>query len=267
MGLHPLLALEPSLLPWVALAFGLVVGSFANVCIHRIPRGVSVVTPRSRCPRCERPLSAAENIPVLSWLFLRGRCRGCRAPISLRYPLVELANGLLWAGVAFVHGPTLRTACLLPLTTALLILALVDLDFQILPDVITLPGVLAGLAFSFLPAWPVRPLEAAAAAAGGYVTFWAVAGSYRLLRGVDGLGRGDWKLAAMLGACFGWQMLLFIVFTASLSGSVVGGVLARRRSEGMKYALPFGTFLALAALIALFVGQPALAWYQGLLHG
>lgn len=261
------LLLDPVVLLAVAFLFGVVVGSFANVCIYRIPLHLSVVSPRSRCPRCERPIRALENIPVLSWVFLLGRCRGCREPISLRYPLVELANGLLWAGVLFAFGPTVRAACLLPFTTALLILALVDYDVQILPDVITRPGIVLGLALAFVPAWPVRPVAALAAAAGGYAAFWGVAFAYRKTRGVDGLGQGDWKLAAMLGAWLGGQMLLFIVFAASVAGTVVGLVAARREQERLKYRLAFGTFLALAALLALFVGSPVIAWYRGLLRG
>ena len=259
--------LPPPLLGFLVLTLGSIIGSFANVCIYRIPKGQSVVAPRSRCPRCERPIAGFDNVPVLSWLILRGRCRSCRAPISIRYPLVELANGGLWLGLLIVHGPSVSTVVLALLSTALLVLALIDLEHQILPDVITLPGIVLGVGCSFLPQWPVGPLVAIAAAAGGFLVFWGVAAAYRISRGVDGLGQGDWKLAALLGAFFGWQMLLFIVFAASIGGTAVGLVLATRRSAGLKHALPFGTFLGFAAILAMFVGSPTLRWYGGFFRG
>jgi len=143
-----------------ALLLGLVVGSFANVCVYRLPRGESVVSPPSRCPRCGSRITARDNLPVLSFLLLRGRCRSCGAPISWRYPAVEAATGLLWLGLAATFGPAPRTAVAMALVTALLVLSLIDLDHKILPDVITLPGIVVGLAASFLPGSPVRPLSA-----------------------------------------------------------------------------------------------------------
>src|SRR5574341_465030 len=158
-----------------ALLVGLIVGSFANVCIHRLPRGTSVVHPPSRCPACGTLIKAYDNLPVLGWLLLRGRCRACRAPISWRYPVVEAANGLLWLALAAWHGPAPRTFVEMAFVTALLVLGLIDLDHQILPDVITLPGLAIGLAASFLPGSPVTPLVAALASAGGWLTFASVA--------------------------------------------------------------------------------------------
>jgi len=191
-------ALPQPLLDFLPLALGLIVGSFANVCVHRIPLGQSVVTPPSRCPACEALVRAFDNVPILSWLWLRGRCRSCRTPISLRYPLVEAANGLLYLALALVGGFSAWTFVAMPFATALLVLALIDLDHQLLPDAITLPGIVLGIAASFLPGWPVGPWEAVGAAAGGYVALWLVALAYvalpgdlgaRLLPGGDGLGR------------------------------------------------------------------------------
>lgn len=257
--------LEPPVFAWVALVFGLVVGSFANVCIHRLPLGLSVVTPRSRCPHCGHEISALENLPVLSWLALRGRCRGCRARISFRYPLVEIVNGAGWAAVAAWFGPRPHTVVLMAFFTALLVLALIDLDHHLLPDVITLPGIAVGLAASLLPGAPT-PLDAFLSAAGGYLGFWAVASLYQRTRGVEGLGQGDWKMVAMLGAFLGWQPMLLTVFFAALGGTLVGVALMLVKGRSSRYALPLGTFLAAGGIATLFVGAPLLEWYRGLLR-
>jgi len=250
-----------------AFLLGLIVGSFANVCIFRLPRRESVVTPRSRCPSCGRRIEARDNLPVLSWLALRGRCRSCRAPISPRYPAVEAANGLLWLGLAVFRGPQPRTFVEMALVTALLVLSLIDLEHQILPDAITLPGVAAGLAASFLPGSPVRPLAALFAAAGGWLAFAAVAKAYRRVRGIEGLGQGDWKLAAMLGAFLGWQPMFLTVLIAAFAGTLVGLGAVALRGRDLRHALPFGTFLGAAGIAVVFFGDPILSWYQGLLRG
>jgi len=285
-------------------ALGLIAGSFANVCIHRLPREQSVVHPRSRCPRCQRPIAALENVPVLSFLLLRGRCRGCGQPISWRYPLVEAWSGALWLGVALVRAPGPRAVVDAVFLTSLVVLALIDAEHQILPDVITKPGAAAGFLASLLPGAAVGPLESALAAAGGYLALAGVALVYRLTRGEEGLGRGDWKMAAMLGAFLGWQPLVLVVFIASLGGTVVGiGLLAWHRLQaaanpalepagpaaaadaaegdagepapeadwhsraGLKARLPLGTLLALAALPVYFGGSEVIRWYRGLFLG
>jgi leader peptidase (prepilin peptidase)/N-methyltransferase len=259
-------ALETPLWPLTALTLGLIVGSFANVCIHRVPLRQSVVSPRSRCPHCGAAIAAWDNLPLLSYALLRGRCRHCRAPISIRYPLVEAVNGLLYLALALQFGPTLRTALLMPFVTALLVLSLIDLDHRLLPNVITLPGIAVGLAAGLLPG-PPTVLSSIAGAAGGYLAFWAVAEVYRRTRGAEGLGQGDWKMTAMLGAFLGWDQMLLAVFLASILGTVVGlGLIALRRGNG-KYALPLGTFLGLAGIVVTFVGEPVTTWYRGLLHG
>ena len=250
-----------------AFLLGLVVGSFANVCIHRLPLGQSVVRPPSRCPDCGALIRAFDNMPIVAWLLLRGRCRSCRAPISWRYPAVETVNGLLWLALAFAHGPAARTFVEMAFVTALLILSLIDLDHQILPDVITLPGIALGLAASFLPGSPVAPLTALLAAAGGWLAFAAVAKTYEKTRGVEGLGQGDWKLAAMLGAFLGWYKLLLTVLLASVAGSVVGLLAIALRGRNMRYALPLGTFLGCAGVLVVFLGDVIVRWYRGLFGG
>jgi leader peptidase (prepilin peptidase) / N-methyltransferase len=260
-------ALRTPLFEGASLAFGLLVGSFANVCIHRLPGQESVVSPPSRCPSCGARIRPWDNIPLLSYLLLRGRCRSCRAPISLRYPAVEAANGLAYLGLAVRGGPTPQTGVQMILVSALLILSLIDLDHHLLPDAITRPGIALGLAASFLPGSPVKPLAAAAAALGGYVVLFAVARAYRRLRGGEGLGQGDWKMAAMLGAFLGWQKLLLVVLLASLSGTVVGLAFVIFWGRTLRYALPLGTFLGIAGIIVVFAGDPLLAWYGGLFRG
>jgi leader peptidase (prepilin peptidase)/N-methyltransferase len=247
-----------------AFLLGLVVGSFANVCVHRLPRGESVVSPPSRCPACGTRIRPRDNLPLVSWLWLRGRCRACRAPISPRYPAVELANGLLWLALAVQRGPALQTLVSMLLVSTLLVLSLIDLEHMLLPNAITLPGIVVGLAASALPGSPLGPLEAAAAAAGGYVAFAAVWWVWHRLRGVDALGQGDWKLAALLGAFLGWQKMLLTVFVACVAGAVVGLVVLRLRGSDR---LPLGTFLGLAGIVTVFFGEPLLAWYRGLYGG
>jgi leader peptidase (prepilin peptidase)/N-methyltransferase len=265
-----------------ALLLGLVVGSFANVCIHRLPldrepaiggfawaidlwRQVSSVAhPPSHCPRCERPIRPWDNVPIASWLALRGRCRSCRAPISWRYPAVEATNGLLWLALAVTRGPAAQTLVAMVFVTALLVLTLIDLEHLLLPDAVTLPGVALGLAASALPGSPVRPLEAGLAAAGGWLAFALVALLWKKLRHIDALGEGDWKMAAMLGTFFGWERLLLTVLLASASGALVGVLALVSRRGGWRSRLPLGTFLGLAGIVMVFFGDAILDGYREL---
>ena len=268
-----------------ALLFGLVFGSFANVCIHRLPRDHepstgrfswaidlwrqmrSLVHPPSHCPSCGRPIRPWDNVPILSWIVLRGRCRSCGARIAWRYPAVEAANGALWLALAVTRGPRMQTVLAMLLVTVLLILSLIDLEHQLLPDAITIPGIALGLAASFLPGSPLRPLEATAAAAGGFLAFASVAWAYRKVRGVDGLGQGDWKMAALLGAFLGWQKMLLTVFLAAVAGTLVGVAVIVLRGKDMRYALPLGAFLGAAGVPVVFFGDAMLRWYRGLFGG
>lgn len=268
----------------IALPFGLIVGSFANVVIHRLPLGESVVFPPSRCPKCRAAIRPWQNLPVISWILLRGRCASCREPISARYPAIESLHGLGFALIVWTFGPQPFTLVLLLFFFAMTVLAFIDWDHQILPDVITLPGILVGVAGSLLPGALIGWKEAGLAAVFGYAAFFLVAEGYARLRGIEGLGQGDWKLAAMMGAFLGVQRLMLAVFLASLSGMTYGLIEAwRQRREELrlpapaegaevpplpaepvpigKFKLPFGTFLAACALFVLFWGDPILIWY------
>jgi leader peptidase (prepilin peptidase)/N-methyltransferase len=181
--------------------------------------------------------------------------------------VVEAANGLLYLGLAVLFGPTLQTVVAMALSTALLVLALIDLDHHILPDAITLPGIAAGLLASLLPGSPVGIVQAATAALGGYLVMLVVAKSYEALRGVEGLGQGDWKMAAMLGAFLGWQKLLLTIFLASLLGTLVGLLLVLWKGGNFQTKLPLGTFLSGAAIVCVFAGDPLVAWYRSFFGG
>jgi leader peptidase (prepilin peptidase)/N-methyltransferase len=261
-----LVSLEPWAWPWTALLLGLVVGSFANVVVYRLPLERSLSRPGSACPACAAPIRWYDNVPVLSWLVLRARCRRCGARISARYPLVELANGLLYFALACLLPPSAHAALSMAFVTALLVLSLIDLDHQILPDAITLPGTAIGIVASLLPG-PPAPLESVLSAAGGYLAFAAVALVARWYNGEDALGQGDWKMAALLGAFLGWRALLVTVFLACLTGALAGlGLIALGRGSRLT-RIPLGTFLGLAGIVAVFAADPVIAWYAGLLDG
>jgi leader peptidase (prepilin peptidase) / N-methyltransferase len=244
-------------------ALGAIVGSFLNVVIYRLPLGKSVVWPASACPHCARELSWYENIPVLSWLVLRGRCRTCAGPIIVRYPLVEALTGAVFA-LAFWHygfGPLLFSRLLF--ACALIVLFAIDLEHHLLPNLITLPGIFIGLAFSFFtePGWLASLIGIAV---GGGI-LWVMAEAYYRVRHEEGLGMGDVKMLAMVGAFLGWQLTLLTLMLASFSGTFIGLFLIVTGRGGMKYALPFGTFLALGAAAAAAVGPEIVAWYVGML--
>lgn len=244
----------------VAAAYGLVLGSFLNVLVYRVPRQMSILRPRSHCPACGASIRWFDNIPVLSWLLLRGRCRRCKAAISVRYPLAELGTALLLAGIAARFGVSVEGAAALVLGALLMALALIDLEHYLLPDVLTLPGVVAGLLFSL--AGGLVPLrDALIGAALGAALPYAVIVLYRLVRGVEGMGLGDVKLLAMIGAFLGWQGALLTLCLGACAGAVVGiGLLAAGRGKA-DTELPFGTFLAAAALVVLFARAPLLALF------
>jgi leader peptidase (prepilin peptidase) / N-methyltransferase len=241
---------------------GLLVGSFLNVCIYRLPRDVSVAFPASHCPSCERPLRWYHNVPVVSWLFLGGRCGFCRAPIHWRYPLVELLNAALWAGhgLLFAWEPLLLVRLLF--ASALLVLFFTDLDCRILPNEITVGGTVAGLIASALVYPPGFKSAFIGVLLGGGV-LWAVGEAYERLRGVEGMGMGDVKMLAMIGAVLGWPLMLLTLVWSSIAGGLIGAVLLAFKADARTTALPFGSFLAPAALAASLVGQPVLDWYLG----
>ena len=246
-------------LPIVAGLFGAIVGSFLNVCIYRLPRGASVVRPPSACPGCGRALAWFDNIPVLSYMVLGGRCRSCREPISVRYPIVEALTALMFAGAWWLWGPSLLLAARLIFGCALIVLFAIDLEHQLLPNAITLPGIVVGFVFSFFTELGWLASLIGILVGGGIL--YATAEAYYRIRGEEGLGMGDVKMLAMVGAFLGWQLAFMTLMLASLAGSVIGGVMILFQRGGMKTALPFGTFLAVGAALAATVGLPLLDWY------
>jgi leader peptidase (prepilin peptidase)/N-methyltransferase len=243
--------------------FGLMIGSFLNVCIARLPHGESIVRPPSHCPKCNTPIRWYDNIPVLSYLVLGAKCRACRAPISVRYPLVEIATAVAFVlqAIAFPDNPILLASRLV-FTAMLIVLFGTDYDTQRLPNVITLPGIVVGLVFSlFTSPGIVASLIGAALGAG---VLLAVRWIWRKFRGMDAMGLGDVKMLAMIGAFLGWQQIWVVLFVASLAGATIGLLLTMRQGRSMQTRLPFGTFLAIAAYVASIVGERLLSWYLGL---
>ena len=243
---------------WLALA----IGSFLNVCIHRLPAGGSIVSPPSRCPHCEYRLRWYDNVPVLSYLFLRGHCRACGSKISLRYPLVELITLLVFLLHLYVFGWTMLMAVRLAFACALIVLFAIDLEHHLLPNVVTLPGIAAGLVASLFVPPGIRDALLGTLLGGGVL--WLIGEAYYRIAGQEGMGGGDVKMLAMVGAFLGWPLVLVTLVLSSVAGSVIGMLVIAVRRGGMKYALPYGTFLALGALAASLVGDQIIAWYVGL---
>lgn len=243
-----------------AFILGAVVGSFLNVCIYRLPKNESVVFPPSHCPNCDYKIRWYDNIPVLSYLFLRGRCRKCGERISIQYPLVELLNGALTLGLFLRFGLTPAFGVLFLFCSALVVVTFIDLEHKIIPDVITLPGIVIGFAASFLfPQFGWVNSLIGILAGGGSLLL--VGAGYELITKKEGMGGGDIKLLAMMGAFFGWKAILFIIFVASLVGSVIGiGVMLAQKKDST-FAIPFGPFLSSAAVIYLFFGNRIIYWY------
>jgi leader peptidase (prepilin peptidase)/N-methyltransferase len=252
------------LIPYIILfILGSLIGSFLNVCIYRIPRNLSIVSPASRCPSCNTPIKPYDNIPVISFILLGGKCRICSAGIPFRYPLVEFLNAMLYVFVFYRFGFAWHTALYAILCSALIVITFIDLDFQIIPDVITLPGILIGIvAGSLLMPDPfIRDsLLGFKAAAIGFLAggglFYAIA---VLSRG--GMGGGDIKMMAMVGGLMGWKSVLLTIFLGSLTGAVFGITLMVTQGKGRKTKIPFGPFLAFGTLITLFFGQEIFSWY------
>jgi leader peptidase (prepilin peptidase)/N-methyltransferase len=234
------------------------------------PERFNLIVPRSACPACRAPITALQNIPILSWLLLRGRCASCGATISVRYPLVEALTGVLSALVAWKFGFGWPAVAALLLTWFLIALTFIDVDHQLLPDSLTLPLLWLGL---FLSLWsahaagatvPVDPRSSLIGAMAGYVSLWSVYHLFRLLTGKDGMGYGDFKLFAALGAWLGWQMLLPIILIAAGTGSVVGLALIALRRQDRSAPIPFGPFLAGAGWLILIFGRPLMSGYESL---
>ena len=247
----------------VLFVFGAIWGSFANVVIYRFPRGESVVSPRSRCPNCTTPIAWYDNVPILSWIFLRARCRTCQTPISFRYPLVEFLTGVTFAALGYRFGLSFVLAEYLIFAWGLITCSFIDFDHMILPDVFTLSGVVLGLVGAALnPERSFWPALGGVLLGGGFL--WAIAYIYLVVRKQEGMGGGDIKLLAWIGAVLGWPAVPFVVMASSLLGSVVGLTLAFRKPDGLKGVIPFGPYLALAALLYLFGADGVGRWYVSL---
>lgn len=264
--------------------FGLLIGSFLNVCISRLPQRKSVVTPASRCPKCQAPIKPYDNIPVLSYLFLLGKCRACKARISPLYPAVELLTAILFLLCFLVFGPTVVAAKWAAFSAILTVLVFTDWRNRLLPDKVNFTGLAIGLLFSFF----VPPVDGAALALSNHIfdfpppapvlsvvdallgttvgagILWIVGEGYFRLRGREGMGFGDVKMMLMAGAFLGLRRTILTILIGSVLGALLGGAFMLASRKGSEYELPFGTFLGIAALLVVFFGTPVVAWYQSL---
>lgn len=241
--------------------FGMCIGSFMNVCIYRLPLAKSIADPpRSICPACGHVIRFYDNIPVLSFVWLKGRCRYCGAPISWRYPLVELLTGLAAVGVFFTFGPTLQSLIYFIFIAALLVITFIDLDHKIIPNIITLPGIPLGLLAALgLPALTFKDSVLGLIVGGGSLLI--VAWTYHWITRKEGMGGGDIKLLAMVGTIVGWQGVLFTIFVSSAVGTLIGLAVILVKGKNMKFAIPFGPFLSIGAITYIFFGQKVIYWY------
>jgi len=240
---------------------GLIVGSFANVCVYRIPRRESVMFPGSHCPACHHAIAVYDNIPLLSWMMLAGKCRHCSVPISWRYPLLELVMSVSWGLLAWHFGAVPELVVALCLFFLLWVLSFIDLETGLLPNVLTYPGIALGLFFSW---WLSNWQDALIGAIAGYGIFWLIARLFLRLTGREGMGYGDFKLLAMLGAFMGWQALPFIIFASSVVGTFAGVIILLLARQGLRAEIPFGPYLAAAGMVWFVWGSEVLAWYLGL---
>lgn len=247
-----------------AFVLGAVVGSFLNVCIYRVPAGKSIVSPPSSCPHCGHLIRWYQNIPILSYLFLGGKCAACRVGISLRYPAIETLTGLLFALVLYYFGFSSATLVYWLFVSALVVITFIDLDHQIIPDVISLPGIVVGFLCSFFISW-ISWLDSLLGIVIGGGILLSIAWIYEKVAKREGMGGGDIKLLAMLGAFLGWKAVLPVIFVASLVGSLIGVPLMLLQKGDTKLAIPFGPFLALAATVYLFWGKELVFLYLSLL--
>ena len=250
--------------PLLAVTLGLLIGSFLNVCIYRLPRGESIMWPGSHCPACGKALEFYDNIPLLSYLWLAGRCRACRSNISSQYPLVEAANAGGYLSILWTFGLTWTTVLYAILFSALLVVTVTDLTHKIIPNVVTVPGIALGL-IGAATVLPVGLIDALLGVAIGGGILWALAWASPYLFGKEGMGGGDIKLLAMIGAFLGWKPALLTIMIGSLTGSVIGISLIALRVMKRDEYVPFGPFLVLGAVISMFFAQPLLHWYQELL--
>jgi leader peptidase (prepilin peptidase)/N-methyltransferase len=245
--------------------FGICIGSFLNVCIHRLPESKSIVHPRSACPVCGALIGFYDNIPIFSYIALRAKCRQCGAHISLRYPVIEFISGIFAVGVFLKFGISVEALIYYTFIAALLVITFIDIDHQIIPDVISLPGIPIFFAASFaLPNMTFVDSILGVLMGGG--SLYLVAWLYHLITRKEGMGGGDIKLLAMIGAIIGWKGVLFTIFTASAVGTLAGLAVILKSGKTMKLKIPFGPFLAIGAIAFIFFGPQLIAWYFNLLR-
>ena len=245
--------------PFVFL-LGAILGSFINVCIYRLPKEQSILYPPSHCPCCGNSIRFYDNIPIVSYFILAGKCRQCKEPISFRYPVVEGLSGLLSVALFIKYGITIQFLLFLAFTSSLLIITFIDFDYQIIPDIISIPGIFFGIGASFfipLMSW----LESLIGILSGGGLLLLVAIGYKWLTGREGMGGGDVKLLAMIGAWLGWKAIPFILLLSSMIGVILGGGAGLIARKGLKSKIPFGPFLSLASIIYIFFGQELITWY------
>ncbi len=254
----------PYLIEIFVFVMGLCIGSFLNVCIYRLPVSKSIIHPRSMCSNCGTLIASYDNIPILSYLWLKGRCRHCRIKIPMRYPMVELLGGLLALGAYLKFGLTTEALIYFVFFAALLVVTFIDLDHRIIPDFITLPGIPICFAAGFaLPNITYKEALLGILIGGG--SLFLVAWTYSMITKKEGMGGGDIKLLAMIGAIVGWKGVLFTIFVASLVGTLAGMIVMLQTRKGMKLAVPFGPFLSIGSIAYIFFGTPLITWYFNLL--
>jgi leader peptidase (prepilin peptidase) / N-methyltransferase len=250
-------------LPFFIFWVGCCIGSFLNVCVYRLPQNISIVSPRSFCPQCRASIRAYYNIPLLSYFLLHGKCRNCGAEIPWRYPFVEGLSGALALALFWKFGLSFIGVTSFALTAALIVISFIDLDHRIIPDVISIPGIIIGFLLALFGG-PVLLKDSLIGLAVGGGSLLAVAFVYEKLTQREGMGMGDVKLLAMIGAWLGWPSVLFTIFFASLSGTIIGGTVMWASKKGRHYAIPFGPFLAFSAMAYIFIGPELIQWYLGL---
>lgn len=241
---------------------GLIVGSFSNVCIYRIPRNESIVYPASHCPKCRSPIKPFDNIPLLSYILLKGRCRNCKNKISIQYPIVEFLTGLIYLIIYLIYGLSVQTLIYIILSSALIIIAFIDLKEQMVPDVISLPGIVIGFILSFFVSY-ISFINSAlgVVVGGGIIIIIGLAGS--LIFKKEAMGGGDVKLAAMIGAFLGWRYIIISLFLGFFLGALAGIILILSKIKKREDAIPFGPFIVLGSFITLLWGKNIFLWYLG----
>ncbi len=241
---------------------GLIVGSFSNVCIYRIPRNESIIYPASHCPKCRSNISPKDNIPLLSYILLKGRCRNCKSKISIQYPIVELLTGLIYLIIYLTYGLSIQSLIYIILSSALLIIAFIDLNEQIVPDVISLPGIVIGFILSFFVPYILFINSALGVlVGGGIILIIGLAGSVIFKK--EAMGGGDVKLAAMIGAFLGWRYIIISLFLGFILGALAGIFLILSKIKSREDAIPFGPFIVLGSFITLLWGEKIISWYIG----